>query len=97
MDTFSLTKVKSLFILTLIQRDDGDILLSMRMEVWLIIHIGSNWQRINGQRFINLRELRVAVGYVEKKGTIVESIRKKLCALSGNLQSRNRESHSLRI
>ena len=74
-----------------------DILLSMRMEVWLIIHIGSNWQRINGQRFINLRELRVAVGYVEKKDTIVESIRKKLCALSGNLQSRNRESHSLRI
>ena len=88
MDTFSLTKVKSLFILTLIQRDDGQKKQTLETP---------NWQRINGQRFINLRELRVAVGYVEKKGTIVESIRKKLCALSGNLQSRNRESHSLRI
>ena len=80
MDTFSLTKVKSLFILTLIQRDDGQKKQTLETPT-------------NGA----CRELRVAVGYVEKKGTIVESIRKKLCALSGNLQSRNRESHSLRI
>ena len=79
MDTLSLTKVKSLFILTLIQRDDGQKLLSMRMEVWLNIHIGSNWQRTNGQRFINLRELHAAAGYAEGRSTIVESIRKKLC------------------
>ena len=56
------------------------ILLSKRMEVWLIIHIGSNWRKKNGQRFINLRELHVAAGYAEKKGTIVESIKRKLCA-----------------
>ena len=68
-----------------------------RNKLWRRQQMARVFKAINGQRFINLRELRVAVGYVEKKGTIVESIRKKLCALSGNLQSRNRESHSLRI
>ena len=66
-------------------------------KVWLNIHTGSNWQKINEQRFINLRELHAAAGFAEGKDTIVESIRRILCALSGNLQSRNRESHSLRI
>ena len=39
----------------------------------------------NGQRFINLRELHAAAGFAEGKDTIVESIRRKLCALFENL------------
>ena len=62
-----------------------DILLSMRMEVWLIIYIGSNWQRTNGQRFINLRELHAAAGCVGAKSITVGCTKRKLCALFENL------------
>ena len=41
------------------------------MVVVMSILIGLNWQRINGRRFIKLRELHVVVGCVEGRSTIV--------------------------
>ena len=54
------------------------------MVVVMSILIGLNWQRINGRRFIKLRELRVVVGCVEEWSTTARNIRKKLCVSSKN-------------
>ena len=54
------------------------------MVVVMSILIGLNWQRINGRRFIKLRELHVVVGCVEGRSTTAKDISKRLCVLSKN-------------
>ena len=54
------------------------------MVVVMSILIGLNWQRINGRRYIKLRELHVVVGFVEGRSTTAKDISKRLCVLSKN-------------
>ena len=58
--------------------------LFVQMVVVMSILIGLNWQRINGRRFIKLRELHVVVGCVEGRSTTAKDISKRLCVLSKN-------------
>lgn len=58
--------------------------LFVKMVVVMSILIGLNWQRINGRRFIKLRELHVVVGCVEGRSTTAKDISKRLCVLSKN-------------
>lgn len=48
--------------------------LFVKMVVVMSILIGLNWQRINGRRFIKLRELHVVVGCVEGRSTTAKDI-----------------------
>ena len=96
MDILSLTKVASLFILTLIERDDGQkkqmvIASFVRMEAIMNILIGLNWLKTNGRKFIKLQELRVAVGCAGDLNMTARCIRKKLCELFKNQWSRQNE------
>lgn len=54
------------------------------MVVVMSILIGLNWQRINGRRFIKLRELHVVVGCVEGRSTTAKDISKRFCVLPKN-------------
>lgn len=58
--------------------------LFVKMVVVMSILIGLNWQRINGRRFIKLRELHVVVGCVEGRSTTAKDISKRFCVLPKN-------------
>lgn len=70
--------------LTAIPKIYRNFALFVKMVVVMSILIGLNWQRINGRRFIKLRELHVVVECVEGRSTTAKDISKRLCVLSKN-------------